>query len=179
MKALIINHNTNPEKFAPLRDFFPEIECVVLKYDEFKIPDEKFDFVVLSGGPINISNKSDLIDEKKFLLNTNLPVFAICLGLEIYGVLYGSQLKDLSSKREGFYDFEIFGEKGELYYSQECYIEEISEEFEILRKTGNIIELMVHKQKPILAIQGHPEKSGIFGEKIRDLFIERFVRKYK
>ncbi len=138
---------------------------------------EDFDFFVLSGGPLHISDPEDLKEEKAFLKKTSKPVFGICLGHEILGVTFGSELFELEKKKEGMFFVEILGLKGYLYHSNSWFIKDVPEGFELLRRDGEIITAMRHKTKPFFSVQGHPEKSGEFGRALKDLFIKEFVKK--
>lgn len=174
MKGIIISHQSKWEE--DLLNLFSEFSPEIIdfnNFDEKKLGDA--DFIVLSGGPIHISNEEDLQEEKEFLKETNKPILGICLGLEILGVTFGSRLLKLEKSRKGFFGFDFFGEKGKLYFSHEWFIKDVPKHYIVRRKRKNIIELMQHKTKPFIGIQGHPEKSGKYGEKIRDVFIKKFV----
>jgi len=177
MKCLIIHHQTKYKE--ELLNLFSEYSPEIVDCEKFEPENtEKYDFIVLSGGPIHISDEKDIKKEKEFIRNTNKPVLGICLGLQIFGVTFGSKLLELEKKREGLSDFEIHGEKGKLYFSQGWHVKDSPQEFEILRRNGEIIEAMRHKTKPFLAIQGHPELSGEYGERIKKIFIERYVKPF-
>lgn len=173
MKCLIIDHNTT--LIEELKQLFPEADIV--KYSEFhKNITEKYDFIVLSGGPIHISSPDDIKEEKEFLQTTTKPILGICLGLQIIGIAHGSALLDLEKERTGLFELEILGEKGKIHQEHGCFIKDVPDGFEVLDRQGDIIEAMAHKSRPILAIQGHPEKSGKFGELIKKIFIKKFVQ---
>jgi GMP synthase-like glutamine amidotransferase len=173
MKGLIIDHKT--KYIAALTELFPEAELV--RHGKFDPSDtEKYDFIVLSGGPINISGPQDIAEEKRFLLSTSKPILGVCLGHQMLGVANGSKLLQLRGNREGFFDISILGAAGKIFYNHEWYIKELPQGFSLLANDGEIITAMHHKTKPILSVQGHPEMSGEYGRKIRDIFIERFVK---
>ena len=60
MKGLIINHNTRYiDKLVEL------FNCDVMNYTDFDIEKvEQYDYVILSGGPIDISKETDIKIEK-------------------------------------------------------------------------------------------------------------------
>lgn len=175
MDCLIVNHHSR--FINELISLFSEvIKTDAIDYIDF-CPEtaEDYDFTILSGGPVHISEPSDLPEEKEFVRRTNKPVLGICLGLEIICVAYGSELKYLDEKKEGFYDFEIFGKKDKLYFAHEWYNDDVPEDFILVSKGNEGIEALYHKTKPILGIEGHPENSGDYGRFIRNKFIEEFV----
>ncbi len=178
MKCIIINHNTRFKK--ELASLFSEFDTQIMNYEEF---DEtklaKADFIVLSGGPIHISDKNDLIEEKNFLKKTTKPILGICLGHQILSLVFGSKLEQFKEKKIEFFELELFGMKGQMFYSHIHYIKELPKEFRLLSKRNGFIEAMEHKTKPIFSLQGHPERSGEFGEGIKTLFIQRFVNTSK
>jgi GMP synthase-like glutamine amidotransferase len=173
MNGLIINHETG--YLRQLRRLFPEADVVF--YRDFD-PEhaERCDFIVLSGGPINISGPKDIAEEKRFLLRTSKPVFGVCLGHQILGVANGSALLQLERGREGFFDTSILGAAGKMFYSHGWHIKELPPGFSLLANDGEIITAMRHNTKPTFSVQGHPELSGEYGRKIREIFMETFVK---
>ena len=175
IKGIIINHKT---KFIPeLKKFFSnlKVEVDIISYENFKEElIEPYDLIILSGGPINISGKNDLFEEKKFLKTTNKPILGICLGFQIISIIYGAKLKKLSKKIYGPENIKIWGSDFEVFQSHTYYIDSISNEFRVLSKNGKIIEIIEHKNKPIFALQSHPELSGKEGLKITKYFIDKY-----
>ncbi|NQU98743.1 gamma-glutamyl-gamma-aminobutyrate hydrolase family protein [Candidatus Woesearchaeota archaeon] len=177
MRCLIVSHETAFEN--ELLNLFADYSPVLVNHADFiDVNTVRFDFIVLSGGPIDIPKRSELTDEKKFIKTTDKPIFGICLGHQLFGVIFGATLYNLGYRREGFFNFELLGKKGRLFYTHEQFLKDAPKEFNVLKKEGDIIEVMSHKTKPFFGVQGHPEASGEFGEHIRDLFIERYVKNY-
>lgn len=173
MKGLIIDHGST--LIDALKELFPEAD--VMHHSTFdRSIAESHDFIVLSGGPIHISHPEDLLEEKEFLKTTKKPVLGICLGLEILGVTFGSRLLKLKKKRKGLYALDILGENGMMYYKHGWFIKDAPEGFDVLARDDDIITAMACKDRPILAVQGHPEKSGDFGNSVKRTFIENFVK---
>ncbi len=173
--CLIIDHKTSSIK--DLERLFKAHNPKTINYRNFdRRLAEDSSFIVLSGGPIHISDEKDLVEEKKFITQTTKPVFGVCLGLEIIGIAFGFELKDLQEKRRGFFRLRIDTLEGPLKYSHECFLSGESKEFDIIKGDLGFIEGLIHKTKPIMGVQGHPELSGNFGEEVRDFFIERFVK---
>jgi len=178
LKGLIINHESDYiNSFFPI---FKELDIHIDIIHHSKFTEEKtkeYDFVILSGGPIHISNPFDLINEKLFLKKTKKPVLGVCLGHEIFGVTFGSKLHKFVNKRIGFHKIKFKDKEGELFYYHGYYIRKKPKGFKVLQKTKQVIEIMEHETKPFLSFQAHPEKSNKFGKEIINIFIEDFVKK--
>ncbi|MBW2968402.1 hypothetical protein KY362_08030 [Candidatus Woesearchaeota archaeon] len=173
MKGLIINHDT--AYLDSLQELFPDTDRMFYQeFDPEKARD--YDYIVLSGGPINISAPTDLAEEKQYLLHTEQPIFAVCLGLEIICVMHGSKLLEMPKKRTGFHPLEVFGHRYQIFHNHGWFIRDVPDGFDLLYSTGDIVDAIEHKGKKILAFQGHPEMSGSHGEALRDIFFERYLQ---
>ena len=158
-KGLIINHHTKVLK--DLHELF--IECDIITYTHFsKEHAEKYDYIILSGGDINISGVDDIKEEKEFLKNTNKPILGICLGMQIMSILNGEILKDLPSRIRQKELINI-GIEGEIQYDHGCFIENIPTRFNGV-KTQFVKAIWNEK---VLGLQGHPEMSGEFGKQVK------------
>ena len=133
---------------------------------------------ILKGVPEFIKTDHDeyIKKEKEFIRNTNKPILGICLGLQIFGAMFGSKLFELDRLRKGFFNFELHEEKGICYFNHKWFVKDAPPEFEVLRRNEEIIEALRHKTKPFLGVQCHPEISGEYGEKIKKIFIEKYVK---
>lgn len=167
MKGLIINHNT--QYIDKLVELF---NCDVMNHTDFNIEKvEQYDYIILSGGPIDISKETDIVEEKLWLRETNKPILGICLGLQILCLVYDETLeyKELENNRKIYEKFEFENTNYDMFYNHSYYFEKIPKDFIGEIKDGILI-WMKHKTKPILAFQGHPEMSEQ-GELIRDYFL--------
>ncbi len=138
---------------------------------------EKFDFVVLSGGPIGVSEYWEVEKEKEWLRNTSKPVLGICLGMEIIGVSYGNTLSSYGAYKMSAPDVNLFGQKGQIFSAHKYFFKEINDQFNVLSRNAVFIEALEHKEKPFLGVQGHPEVSGVFGQTVLEHFIKNYVQR--
>ena len=174
MKGLIINHNTQYlDKLIKLFD-----DCDIMNHKDFNIEKvEQYDYIVLSGGPIDISKANDIAEEKEWLKQTNKPILGICLGLQILCIVYD---KALNYKRfwrnRKMYEYLIIDDKNyDMFYNHSYYFSEIPEGFDGLVR-NNILIYMEHKEKPIIAFQGHPEMTEQ-GPEIKEHFLNMINEK--
>lgn len=168
MRGLIINHNT--QYIDKLVELF---NCDVVNHTDFNVEKvEEYDYVILSGGPIDISKETDIVIEKEWLKETNKPVLGICLGLQILCLVYDETLeyKELEYNRKLYEKFEFENTNYDMFYNHSYYFNKIPKDFIGEVKNG-ILLWMKHKTKPILAFQGHPEMTK-HGKDIKEYFLQ-------
>lgn len=166
--------------------------------DEYDVPhtivehNEQIDFqrlpdvrgLMISGGKGNPYEPLNLTANYVALMNLDVPTIGVCLGHEIIATAFQSKIRrmhDYQSKKErvfieGF-DDPIF----EGLHSREILIQKKhrfhvpnpSQAFEILAHSHVCPnEVMRHKERPIYGFQGHPEVSGVEGERIMANFLK-------
>ena len=173
MKGLIINHNT--QYIDKLIELF---ECDVMNHVDFDVEKvEQYDYIILSGGPIDISKENDIVAEKEWLIQTNKPILGICLGLQILCLVYDESLiyKELEYTRKLKESVLFENIDYDMFYNHSYYFSKVPEGFDGEVRT-NILIYMKHLTMPIFAFQGHPEMSEQ-GEKIRDYFLNMVKEK--
>jgi len=180
MIGLIINHDSSYIK--KLENLFDE--CDTIHYKEFdKNIANKYDYIILSGGDINISGPNDILKEKEFLNTTKKPILGICLGHQLLGILNGStlrynKLKEFNESSNGFKFTNILNNKLKMFYFHKCYIDDISDNFEITLEENEgviFISLIEDKKRKIMGIQSHPEMSGTDGVFIKNYFLNNYI----
>jgi anthranilate/para-aminobenzoate synthase component II len=167
MRGLIINHNT--QYLDKLVELF---NCDVMNHIDFNVEKvEQYDYIILSGGPIDISKETDIVAEKDWLRETNKPILGICLGLQILCLVYDETLeyKELEHTRKLYENIQFENVDYDMFYNHSYYFSKVPEGFDG-KVRNNILIYMKHRQKPIIAFQGHPEMSE-HGEEIRDYFL--------
>lgn len=199
VKGLIINHDSF--FYDDLIKLFPN--CDVINYKDFKIEKtKKYKYFILSGGSIHISNEEDLKEEKEFIRTTHKPIFGICLGFQIICLAFGAELREITEENRSKIELTVpFNKKdiiiGDIEYRHHCYINESFEFPESIYTKNKFYKNKIHKQinngfkdsktnlpinnlillmnGNILATQGHPEISGEFGKRLRDMFLIHYV----
>ena len=172
-KGVIINHNSH--YINELKKLF---RCDIINYIDFT-PEkvEKYDYVILSGGPIDISEVTDIVAEKKWLTETNKPILGICLGLQILCIAFDKTLeyKKFEENRKIIDKMSFEGVEYDMFYNHSYHFDKIPEGFSGEVKDGILI-YMKHREKSIIAFQGHPEMMDKKqGRKIRNYFINCIV----
>jgi GMP synthase-like glutamine amidotransferase len=99
-----------------------------------------------------------------WLKKTDKPVLGICSGMQIIGLVYGSESKE--NKEIGFYkevfDREFLGlkvdQEVEVYHLHNSYIT-LPNEFEEYSKSypSKVVQAIKHKEKEIYGVLFHPE----------------------
>ena len=170
MKGLVINHRT--KYIGKVVQLF--VGCDVMDYMNFKAEvAESYDYIVLSGGPIDITG-DNIKDEKEWLRTTEKPILGICLGIQILCLVYGEEMYKFPHNKKVNEHVRFVDTDYNMFYNHSYYFNKIPNEF-IGEVKNNIVIYMRHKTKPILAFQGHPEMTEQ-GEKIRDFFFEKIVK---
>ncbi|GEM_PF-567984 len=147
---------------------------------------EKCDFKSFSG--IIISGASILLTQVEvqryldlftFIKTVNAPILGICLGHQIMGLLYGSEIhKGKMINKKEHIDFvkndPLFSDIENHSLFQEEHSEHITlpNRFHLLAKSDSCNnEVMKHKSKKMYGAQFHPEVSGEDGVKIFKNFL--------
>jgi len=134
-----------------------------------------FDFVVISGCPINISGKEDVLEQKKLISSGKKPIFGICLGLQIISIVFGSKLSSLDLRKQGFFDYEFEGVIGRMNYNNGFCIIDEPKSFVVVKRVDGFVDLMINESAKIVAVQGYPERSGVIGKTIFRWFLKKFL----
>ncbi len=170
MRGLIINHNTSYCK--DLFYLFGD-ECDIVNYQYFSTEQaNKYDFIVLSGGEIHISDDDDIYEEKQFLKATTKPIFAVCLGMQIVCVINDLKLGELPQRIKGEYFLPYLESGGQMTYNHGWYIGNIPNGFDGIIEDGIVKAIWNEK---VLGFQGHPELSGEYGQRIKEYFIQNYI----
>ena len=135
---------------------------------QIEVLKEKFNVkgMILSGGPSSIyeedAPKCDLE-----ILNLNIPVMGLCYGHQLIASLFGGRVEPAEKREYGIsyavvdsLEGVLIGLEGnqKVWMSHGDTVYELPERFKILAHTENCaIAAFKHREKPIYALQWHPE----------------------
>jgi len=122
--------------------------------------------IILSGGPSSVYDEGAYTLSKS-ILESGLPIFGICYGLQILVHTLGGKI---ISKNRGEYGssqvsfstncdiFEGLSNSSNVWMSHGDEVDTYSEKWEMIAKSGNnIIAALASKDKPYYGVQFHPE----------------------
>lgn len=184
MSYLLVDNTTNLNNaiMTPLIiEYFKKkkIKLIVTsdkKILETKVLDKNLKGIILSGGPILLS---DLTLLKDYILNLTIiikyptvPILGICFGFQIISMVYGGYIDKLEkNKMDLFEEINIINKDSLLYHNfkkekinvyqyHNDYIKEIPSDFEITALDNNkIIQSIENKEKMRFGTQFHPENT--------------------
>lgn len=180
LKTLIINNYLNPNKIEELIAAVNlYCEYKVIGYEEidseFKLQKE-FKSIILSGSESRIVRKEDVLHYMKLqnlILNIDLPTLEICFGHQLGCLFFGAKVGELKkpinsfeqiriiTKNILFSDFEV-GDKIFLAENHFDYVKKDSLKAAKLKlladSTSCEVEAVIHKDKPFMGTQFHPER---------------------
>ena len=184
MSYLLIDNTINLDtaKMTPLIiNFFKKknIPLIIISdktFIDIKINENELIGIILSGGPILLSQHSLL---KDYILNLtviikfpNIPILGICFGFQIISMIYGGYIDKLQNNKKGlFEDINIVDTDSMLFKNinknkinvfqyHNDYIKYIPNDFKVTAKDNNdIIQCIENKDKLRFGTQFHPENS--------------------
>jgi GMP synthase-like glutamine amidotransferase len=144
--------------------------------------------VVLSGGNVQIASSEDgtFDEEIDLLTRVVVPVFGVCLGMQIIARSFGAKIEDLKNPTQGVVQVAPFGDHPLVkdtpifpaYQNHRRVVAQIPPTLEVLGYSEDGIEIIKHREKPIVGVQFHPERdrdSLTQGRIIFDRFMEQMV----
>ncbi len=129
----------------------------------------KYDAVLISPGPGNPASAGLSIPTVKYALETNYPVFGVCLGHQAIAEAMGATVTSAPELMHGktskvnhqnsiIFDGVNQGFTATRYHSLAVVRETVPEDLEITGQTDSgVIMSLQHKSKPIYGVQFHPE----------------------
>jgi para-aminobenzoate synthetase component 2 len=129
----------------------------------------KYDAVLISPGPGNPASAGLSIPTVKYALETDYPVFGVCLGHQAIAEAMGATVTSAPELMHGktskvnhqnsiIFDGIDQGFTATRYHSLAVVRETVPEDLEITGQTeSGVIMSLQHKSKPIYGVQFHPE----------------------
>jgi GMP synthase-like glutamine amidotransferase len=164
MKIAIINNGSR--RIHELTEAFSAHELAVIEYNgqlDARYVDS-FDAIVLSGSSKNQAYSNFYQAEVDFLRQTNKPVLAICLGFELICRVYELPIYEMHERIEGPWaisvqeDFaQTFGYNHTVHEKHKWVTQSVSDEFRVMFISSSGVEGLIHKTRPLLGVQFHPE----------------------
>lgn len=172
MASILLINNAEPgiKKFAePIEKIISETgsKSLFIEYSDCpSINFDEFDGVILTGSPQGNDIVYHHIPYFTWIKRLRKPMFGICAGHHITGVLFGSDVLRGVESESGKCEIEII-KNDPILKGLPCFFNvmqmhndsiTLPESFELLAKSGKCKnQLMKHKQKPIYTSQFHPE----------------------
>ncbi|MFM7088944.1 MAG: glutamine amidotransferase-related protein [Candidatus Paceibacterota bacterium] len=176
-KILVVDNHTS--SLDHLKSILKDFDFSVINKLEFKSEiATPYDVVILTGGSgvDSVKNhKEDYLAQIDFIKSTNKKVIGICLGCEIVATAFGCTIEELPQKAKGIIDIIYQGERIPVYESHRFAITDTSPDIDILATSSTGIEIIRHKEKPIMGLQFHPE-SFIDKTKGKEIFLELIAK---
>jgi len=151
------------EFVKPIEDILQKnkIEFLTKHYSKITEGDlHKADKIIICGTSLKDNTFLEEIDNFTWLKKINKPVFGICAGMQIIGLIFDGKLKkqkEIGLEKIKFTkDFLGFIGEKQVYTLHNNYIE-FSKDFEVFAKTKNCAQAIKHKHKEIYGTLFHPE----------------------
>lgn len=120
--------------------------------------------LILSGGPQSVFE--DSFDYSRFFANEKLPILGICYGMQIMGKFFGGEVErgligeygHAKIHSEGDYTVEGCPKEFHVWMSHSDHVNALPAGFDVLfRSNNNLIAGIIHKTRPMMGLQFHPE----------------------
>jgi GMP synthase-like glutamine amidotransferase len=170
MKLLLVNNDSDTWK--ELYDLCVrcgfEVESVHCSMLEI-VQTSNFDLVVLSGGywyDDELQHLETYRYELALIRESTVPILGICIGMQLMQVAFSGKVPLLDSQQTGLQTIEITEKGQELFGFKHALsvhknhtrgVLTAVDIFEVLASSPHHIEIMLHKTKPLLGVQFHPE----------------------
>ena len=144
--------------------------------------------VILSGGPNSVLDKKAPKIHKS-ILESKIPILAICYGLQALSLQNGGKIKKSLSREYGFAKIKINnnskiiprewkGKAVNVWMSHGDHVSQIPRGFKVLAKSNNdIISIIANEKEKIFGLQFHPEVHHTYlGNKIISNFVFKICK---
>ena len=144
--------------------------------------------VILSGGPNSVLDKKAPKIHKS-ILESKIPILAICYGLQALSLQNGGKIKKSLSREYGFAKIKIYnnskiiprewkGKAINVWMSHGDHVSQAPRGFKVLAKSNNdIISIIANEKEKIFGLQFHPEVHHTYlGNKIISNFVFKICK---
>ena len=132
---------------------------------------QKYDGIIISGGPDSVYNNNVKVDEKIFKENKNIPILGICYGMQLLNYHFGHSVEKKEIREDGQMEiyldnsrniFKGLNKKEKVLLTHGDIVSkedlEKSDVLEIIAESKNgIVSAIQHKVLPFIGLQFHPE----------------------
>ncbi|MFW5887607.1 MAG: glutamine-hydrolyzing GMP synthase, partial [Bacteriovoracia bacterium] len=139
--------------------------------------------LILSGGPQSVF--ADETDYSIFFRDASLPVLGICYGMQVMGKYFGATVEKGILGEYGHTEITCEDQSNlkdcpktfSVWMSHSDHLLNVPKDFDVILKSHNgLIAGIVHRDKPIFALQFHPEvRHTQHGNKILSYFLKEIA----
>ena len=171
-KIVILDFGSQYTKLIARRIRELHVYSEILPYDAplSQICDPSVKGVILSGGPRSVIAEDALLLDPDFWVENKTPVLGICYGLQLMCLQLGGEVEPASDREYGPATlrlkanetplFEGFAESSRVWMSHGDRLLRAPDDFVVVGTSENApITAMIHREKPLMGIQFHPEVS--------------------
>lgn len=142
-------------------------------------PVDEYDLVILSGGwwyDDELELLRAYADELELIRTCPIPLFGICLGMQLMHVALDRAVPLLDTPQSGFADISVteagirqgLPPRMHVFKNHTQGVIEADPIFEVLARSPGHVEMMQHRERPMLGVQFHPEV-GELDDRVRML----------
>lgn len=135
-----------------------------------------YDVAILSGGWLYeavdgpeigaVKTLNVYAEELEFIRSTPIPILGICVGMQLMHIAVDQALPMLDEPQHGWKEIDVnvagqmlfgFPERLSVFKNHTNAVVETDPQFETLASSPGHTEIMLHKERPLLGVQFHPE----------------------
>lgn len=128
-----------------------------------------YDLAILSGGwwyDDEVKLLTEYAEELQFIKSTSIPILGICIGFQLMHVATDQAVPLLDAPEYGLLPIDVniagqmlfgFPETVNVFKNHTRGVFQTDPQFEVLASRNGHVEITLHKTKPLLGVQFHPE----------------------